>query len=454
MVKKFVAFWVCMTCALVIPNAMATNGYFAHGYGTKNKGMAGAGVALPQDTIAAATNPAGMVHLGERFDGGLAIFSPRRDYESSASQANGTGGAFTLGPDDIRSDRNYFPVPHVGYNYPLDSKSSLGITLYANGGMNTVWNGGSSTFDPDGPGPEPTETFPGTYGAGVSGVDLAQLFLAITYSRKINEQLSFGVSPVLAVQAFRGKGLSSFAGYTEEFVRSEGEVPPNDLTDNGRDFSFGYGARIGVLWSPTSYLDIGLAYQSRIFMTEFDDYDNLFAEEGDFDIPPSMTLGFALKPTRDLTFVFDFQKIWYSKIDSVANPISNLFDCPALGGTDPESCLGGSNGAGFGWEDMEVYRIGVQYPISPSLELRAGASFAEHPIDSSEVLFNILAPAVVENHYTLGLTQKLSGDREVNLAFMYSPTEKQVGSNPFDPTQTIEIEIYQYDFEISFSKRF
>lgn len=132
MVKKFVAFWVCMTCALVIPHAMATNGYFAHGYGTKNKGMAGAGVVLPQDTIAAATNPAGMVHLGERFDGGLAIFSPRRDYESSASQANGTGGAFTLGPDDIRSDRNYFPVPHVGYNYPLDSQSSLGITLYAN----------------------------------------------------------------------------------------------------------------------------------------------------------------------------------------------------------------------------------------------------------------------------------------------------------------------------------
>ena len=69
---------------------------------------------------------------------------------------------------------------------------------------------------------------------------------------------------------------------------------------------------------------------------------------------------------------------------------------------------------------MEVYRIGVQYPISPSLALRAGASFAEHPIESSEVLFNILAPAVVENHYTLGLTKKLSGDREVNLAFMYS----------------------------------
>ena len=98
-------------------------------------------------------------------------------------------------------------------------------------------------------------------------------------------RFQFGISPVLAVQAFRVKGLSSFAPYTEDSSRSDGEIPPNDLTDNGRDFSFGYGARIGILWNPTSYLSVGAAYQSRIFMTEFDDYDNLFAEEGDFDIP-------------------------------------------------------------------------------------------------------------------------------------------------------------------------
>ena len=34
--------------------ALATNGYFSHGYGTISKGMAGAGTALSQDSIAAA----------------------------------------------------------------------------------------------------------------------------------------------------------------------------------------------------------------------------------------------------------------------------------------------------------------------------------------------------------------------------------------------------------------
>lgn len=63
--------------ALVIPaTSFATNGYFADGYGTKNKGMVGAGVALPQDAMSAATNPAGMVMVGERMDVGAAIFSP------------------------------------------------------------------------------------------------------------------------------------------------------------------------------------------------------------------------------------------------------------------------------------------------------------------------------------------------------------------------------------------
>jgi len=40
--------------------ANATDGYFAHGYGVKSQGMGGVGIALPQDALAAAANPAGM----------------------------------------------------------------------------------------------------------------------------------------------------------------------------------------------------------------------------------------------------------------------------------------------------------------------------------------------------------------------------------------------------------
>jgi long-chain fatty acid transport protein len=39
-----------VTAALAAPAvAMATTGYFAHGYGLKAKGMGGVGIALPQE---------------------------------------------------------------------------------------------------------------------------------------------------------------------------------------------------------------------------------------------------------------------------------------------------------------------------------------------------------------------------------------------------------------------
>ncbi len=58
----------------------ATNGYFSHGYSTKEKGLAGAGAAYSQDALASATNPAGMVFVGDRMDVGLQLFSPSRSY--------------------------------------------------------------------------------------------------------------------------------------------------------------------------------------------------------------------------------------------------------------------------------------------------------------------------------------------------------------------------------------
>ena len=54
--------------ALAFPATVwATNGYFTHGSSIAEKGLAGAGVAYSQDTLAAANNPAGMVWQGAEF---------------------------------------------------------------------------------------------------------------------------------------------------------------------------------------------------------------------------------------------------------------------------------------------------------------------------------------------------------------------------------------------------
>ena len=49
-------------------HAAATNGYFAHGYGLKAKGMGGVATALAQDSFGGANNPASMVWAGGRIE--------------------------------------------------------------------------------------------------------------------------------------------------------------------------------------------------------------------------------------------------------------------------------------------------------------------------------------------------------------------------------------------------
>jgi len=101
--------------ALAAGTASATNGYFTSGVGTKSKSMAGSGSADPQELLSIATNPAGLALLPETVDAGLAIFSPHREYKTSASQANGGcfqgQCAFTIGPNDLSSKNEFFPSP-------------------------------------------------------------------------------------------------------------------------------------------------------------------------------------------------------------------------------------------------------------------------------------------------------------------------------------------------------
>ncbi len=118
---------------LVTPMAHATNGYFPIGYGAKTEGMGGAGIALPQDAIAAANNPAGMVMMGDRTDFGLIWFKPNRSTEITGNGA-GLNGSY-----DGNGRSNFF-IPSFGYNKMINADTSLGVSVFGNGGMNTQYN--------------------------------------------------------------------------------------------------------------------------------------------------------------------------------------------------------------------------------------------------------------------------------------------------------------------------
>ena len=203
-----------------ITSSYATNGYFAHGTGIKNRALAGAGVAFPQDAMAGATNPAGMAFVGNRFDVGSVLFFPDREYESSGSLANGFGGAFTVGPDSETSGDKSFLIPSFGFNKMISDRTAIGFSIYGNGGLNTTYDGGTASFDPDGPGPAPAgSTFPGVFGAGTAGVDLFQIFFNLSIAHKFSEDFSVGISPIFAVQGFSIKRPGCICRLYKNFCR-------------------------------------------------------------------------------------------------------------------------------------------------------------------------------------------------------------------------------------------
>ncbi|MCB1631382.1 MAG: outer membrane protein transport protein [Pseudomonadales bacterium] len=415
---------------LAAPGALATNGYFSHGYSMKEKALAGAGVALPQDALAAATNPAGMVKVGDRIDAGALIFSPHRSY-TVRGNPSGAPGSFGLTPGTVKSGSEYFLIPHFGWNHMIDDERAIGVSVYGNGGMNTDWpgkaGGGAGTF------------YGGAFGGKAgAGVDLAQLFVNISYAQQIGESTAVGISPILAYQRFEGTGLAAFAamGFSRD---------PARVTDKGHDNSFGYGARIGVTHEVQPGLVLGATYQTKIYMDEFDRYSGLFAEKGGFDIPATATIGLAWDTSPTTRLVFDVQRIWYSDIPSVGRRM-----LPGL----MTAQLGDDKGAGFGWRDMTVFKLGYQWTVCRDWTWRVGYSFTDQPIPSSEVLFNILAPGIMEQHFTAGFTQRIAESSEWSFAVMYAPEKTVRGANPLDPVQRITLRMDEWEVGASYAWKF
>lgn len=468
---------VAVTLAMAASGAAhATNGYLTHGVGTKSKGIAGSGVADPQEVAVVASNPAGIAFVGERLELGLAMFSPMRDYETSASQLNGQFGSFTIGPNSISSENELFFIPYVAKSWKRDEQNTIALSFYARGGMNTEWQDGTATFDPDGPGPAPIMTFPGTYGgsftgnAGTAGVDLMQGFLNLAYAwNNAEKTVSVGAAAIAGIQRFRAIGVAAFSPYTRTYVEglfAGAPVMPENLSNNGYDMSYGIGGSLGFQWNPTEKFSVALGYTSEVMMTEFDKYKDLFAEKGGFDVPAHLDFGIAFKPNPGLAITVGVQQIYYEGVPSVSNPIQNLMYegpgdtqfCPTAAppGTaftpdNLEYCLGGKVGGGFGWEDMTVYSAGAAWKYGEDWTFRVGASTGDQPIPDDQMTFNILAPGVMEEHYTVGFTRSLGSGQEFSVSFMYAPSVTVTGPQNFDPTQSVKFEMDQWDLEFSYA---
>ncbi|MGO9444903.1 MAG: OmpP1/FadL family transporter, partial [Thiobacillaceae bacterium] len=272
-------------------------------------------------------------------------------------------------------------------------------------------------------------------GSGKLGVNLEQLVIAPTLAFKITPDHAVGISPLIGYQRFEAYGLQAFTPFSSS---------PANLTNNGTDDSWGYGVRVGYQGRITPTLTLGAAYASKMSFGKFSNYAGLFAGQGAFDIPENYGVGLAWQASPQILLALDYERINYNQVPSVGNPVSNLL---VLGNP-----LGSSNGPGFGWQDVNVWKLGMEFKANSQWTLRAGYNHTDDPISGSnlgEVALNILAPAVITDHATLGFTYTLDGGGEVSMAYMHAFKNSVSGADPlFGGTDTISM--YQDSIGIAY----
>jgi long-chain fatty acid transport protein len=384
----------CLLLTVASGPALATNGYFQHAYGAKSAGQAGLGYAHTGDTIGMASNPAGAYALGNRWDAGIDWFSPDRGYaiENNDFGPDSSGGG---------NGRRNFYIPSGGYAHRVADRYALGIVAYGNGGLNTDYRS------------NPYARFGAT---GDAGVDLQQLIVSPTAAMQVLPGLVVGASVNIAYQLFEAKGLGLFSGFSQS---------PGAVSDNNYDDAFGVGFRIGMQGEITPWLSAGATWQSRTWMQRFSKYAGLFADNGNLDIPSTWGVGIAVKPIRTLRLGFDVQRIEYASVNSIGNSASLLFSAGRP--------LGSAGGPGFGWRDVTAFKFGGEFQVTPTVALRAGYSYARQPVPQQETFFNILAPGLVEHHFTIGSTWAVNDRIELSLFALHAPTKRVNGENSIPP---------------------
>lgn len=340
--------------AISSQSAFATNGMSAHGFGTTQKAMGGAAVAGSDNAMNAATNPASMSFGEDNWTVGMEIFQPDRNASDSAGTAfNG-------------NQTKSFVVPEAAYQRKLNDKHSVGVAVYGNGGMNVDYD--KAIF---------------SMVNKKAKQDLSQLFIAPSWSMKLNDKHSVGASLNIGYQRLNVEGVDAFAGISSS---------AGNLTDRGYDSSTGVGATVGWQGQVLPDVKMGAAYRTRTYMSKFDKYKGLLAEQGDLDVPAQVTVGVSIQATPKTTVAADVQHIYYSDVKSIGNKNNTATGVQ----------LGTDNGAGYGWDDQTTLKIGVKHQLKQNVALMAGYNHGNSPISESETAFNILAPATVEDHVTLG----------------------------------------------------
>jgi len=342
-----VARLLLLALLLLATALQATNAVNDIGVGAKAKGMGGVGVALPQDALVVAVNPAGLAILSNRLDIG-------------AGWVWQNGGS-TVGDTHYRSHQTVW-FPEVGLSWRFCPRQALGLAVWVNGTLFTHY----PTSNP-------------TLGTTPVRFNFSQAKIAASWGWQINQVHSVGVAANWLIGWLEANGLQLIA---------QQSAFPNDATNDGIAYQPGYSFHVG--WLATFCdLKVGASFQTRSWLGRFFRYQGLIWRGGRIDLAPMLSVG-ASYEWGWWTFAADLVYRFWSDIPA--------FERPLQGG----GLFGSAGGPGFGWNDQGIVRLGASWEVGPQLALRFGYNYGYTPFGRSQTLLNQLTLATTNHHVTAG----------------------------------------------------
>jgi long-chain fatty acid transport protein len=372
---KLMAF---LGCAL-LSGMVQAGGYQVNLQGQKNIGMGHTGVGLALDEASIFFNPGAMSHLRENgFQLGASGIISKIAYQESAP---GNATAKTDNPLG-----NPFTVYAV---YGKDeSPLKFGLGIYTPFGSTVNWG----------------DQWIGRF--GLNELKLTAVFFQPTVSYKIGDKIGIGAGVV----------------YSTGMVNLKRSIPLQDQQGvEGRaeldgDAS-GWGFNAGIYFKPSDKFSVGLNYRSQVDM-EVDGGDATFTVPGSlasrfptttFDaslpLPSNITLGIGFMPSDKMTIAVDVQRVGWSAYESLR------FDY-----ADPV------NGANFSenarnYEDVFIYRLGLQYAVSEAFTLRAGGYYDQSPVTDGYLTPE--TPDADARGLSAGLGYRIGESLQLDASFLY-----------------------------------
>jgi long-chain fatty acid transport protein len=147
--------------------------------------------------------------------------------------------------------------------------------------------------------------------------------------------------------------------------------------------------------------------------------------EAKFGLPQSLSVGMSFAPGKKVRIALDGEWVnWKNAFDQMDISLTN--------GTNPNiSTMLGTQGSmamafPMNWKNTIIIRTGIEYDVCKMVTLRAGYAYGSNPV-APETLFPLF-PAIVTDHFTAGLSLKLSKSFVVNGAYEYAFEKKEKAS--------------------------